>query len=41
MTGSTNATLMPIDDCENDCERFEFTLEQGDVCKYQFYMGSG
>lgn len=36
MTGSTSVTLFPVDNCENECEQFEFQLNQGDVCKYQF-----
>ena len=36
MTGSTSVTLFPVDDCENECEQFEFQLNQGDVCKYHF-----
>ena len=38
MTGSTTITLFPVDDCENECEQFEFQLNQGDVCKYQLIL---
>ena len=38
MTGSTTISLFPVDDCENECEQFEFQLNQGDVCKYQLIL---
>jgi len=31
VTGSTTVNLLPVDDCEQECEKFEFTLNQGDV----------
>jgi len=34
VTGSTTVNLLPVDDCEQECEKFEFTLNQGDVCEY-------
>lgn len=32
VTGSTHVVLEPVEDCEDKCEKFEFTLKQGDVC---------
>lgn len=32
VTGSTHVGLEPVEDCEEKCEKFEFTLKQGDVC---------
>ena len=34
VTGSTVIELLPNEHCEDKCEKFEFTLKQGDVCKY-------
>lgn len=31
VTGSTHVVLEPVEDCEDKCEKFEFTLKQGDV----------
>lgn len=34
VTGSTSVTLLPVEDCDHECEKFDFTLNQGEVCKY-------
>ena len=34
VSGSTHVDLQPVEDCQNKCEKFEFTLKQGDVCMY-------
>lgn len=31
VTGSSSVGLYPVDECEKECEKFEFTLDQGDV----------
>lgn len=38
VTGSTSVNLLPVDDCDEECEKFDFTLYQGDVCKYNFLL---
>lgn len=31
VTGATHVNLEPVEDCQDNCEKFEFTLKQGDV----------
>lgn len=38
VTGSTTISLFPVDDCENECEQFEFQLNQGDVFFYSQHV---